>query len=102
MSLSAVLVALALSHTTPPPEMRVEAADLDLMRIEDRATFRTRLTDAAGAFCDQHRALVTPAHIRARGWCEQAISAEALSGLPADVRREFRRDRQAGRGRQSA
>jgi len=92
MSLSALLVSLALSNAAPPPEMRVAVADLDFARTEDRATFRNRLSDAAGDFCDQHRALITPSHVRAGGWCERTVSAEAVSRLPADARRELRRD----------
>ena len=102
MSLTALLVSLALANAAPPPELRVAISDLDFARIEDRATVRARLDDATRDFCAQQRALITPTHVRARGWCERALSAEAVSRLPGDARRELRRDRQSGRPQRPA
>ena len=102
MSLPALLVSLALANAAPPPELRVAIGDLDFARIEDRATFRARLGDATRAFCGQHRALITPTHVRARGWCERALGAEAVSRLPGEARRELRRDRPSARPQRPA
>ncbi len=80
-----------------PPDMRVAVGDLDLSSRADRDIFEARLDTASRAFCARHRALVTPPHVHAAGYCERGMSNLALSELSRETRRLLRSDRPLAR-----
>ena len=74
----------------PAPVMRVAYSDLDLATPEGRNRFRARLDQSSHSFCQAHRAVVTPQHVRSSNQCERAMRAAALRELPMSLRRQLR------------
>ena len=75
-------LALALSvAAAPAPELRVQIADLDFSRPEQARVFVQRVNAAADAFCDQHRAVVTPPSLQGTKVCETEMRRFAINRL---------------------
>lgn len=75
-------LALALSAAaSPAPELRVQISDLDFSRPEQARVFIQRVDAAAAAFCDQHRAVVTPPSLRGTKVCETEMRRFTVNRL---------------------
>lgn len=96
----AAALSLATPHfnaTPTPPDMRIAIGDLDLSSRADLDILSTRVEAASRAFCAQHRALVTPPHVRAEGYCERAMTNLALWELPRETRRLLKSAKETAR-----
>jgi len=75
-------LALALSAAaSPAQELRVQVSDLDFRRPEQARVFIQRVDAAADAFCDQHRAVITPLSLRGTEVCETEMRRFAINRL---------------------
>ncbi|MGH7028300.1 UrcA family protein [Brevundimonas sp.] len=81
MIIASLALALSAAATAPAPEMRVQISDLDFSRPEQARTFIRRADAAADAFCDQHRALVTPPSLLNTRVCETEMRRFAINRL---------------------
>lgn len=88
-----ILTAIAAVALADPaaPELRVPAADLRLSDPAHVAEFAARTADKTRAFCADHRALITPAHVTDPLFCERAMAQEVVRALPEARRAEFHR-----------
>lgn len=81
MIVASLILAMSAASAAPEPELRVRIADLDFSRPEQAEVFIQRATAAADAFCDQHRALVTPDRLSNTPFCETEMRRFAINQL---------------------
>lgn len=90
LALSAAVSGAALADTGPT--LRIGYGDLDLASKTDAQAFARRVKDASAAFCDEHRALVTPRAVGAPEICRRGVADLAVSKLPQKEWRAFARN----------
>lgn len=90
LALSAAASGAALAETGPT--LRVGYGDLDLSRKEDAQAFARRVKEASAAFCEDHRATVTPDAVGAPEVCRRGMADLAVSKLPEREWRDFARN----------